>query len=77
MVSLVEKEHKNLWWRKILHSWLDMTTSWEYTYLPAMHSQYKLEEIADKFELFFQQFSMKSLHLKGKLGTEGEHSKVR
>ena len=42
-----------------------------------MHSQYKLEEIADEFELFFQQFSIKSLHLMGKLGTEGEHSKVR
>ena len=40
-----------------------------------MHSQYELEDIADKFELFFQQFSIKSLHLKGKLGTEGEHSK--
>ena len=57
----------------------EMTTSWDETTLPAIISNYKLEDIfnADKFGLFYQILSSKTLHLKSEKCVRGKHSKTR
>ena len=57
----------------------EMTTSWDETTLPAIISNYKLEDIfnADEFGLFHQTLSSKTLHLKNEKCVRGKHSKTR
>ena len=56
-----------------------MTSSWTKKNLPAILSNYKLEDVfnADKFGLFYQCLPDKTYHLKGKKCSEEKKSKVR
>ena len=54
----------------------EMTSSWTKKNLPAILSNYKLEDVfnADKFGLFYQCLPDKTYHLKGKKGSEEKKS---
>ena len=57
----------------------EMIASWYETSLPTLFSQYKLEDIykAEKFRLFYQWLTKKTLHLKSNKCSGGKQSKIR
>ena len=57
----------------------DMTAPWNETTLPALLSNYKLENIfnADEFGLFYQCLPTKTYHLSGEKCSGGKNSKIR
>ena len=56
-----------------------MTVPWNETTLPALLSNYKLEDTfnADDFDLFYQCLPSKTYHVSGEKCSGGKNSKVR